>query len=135
MSTQSTTAPVTASVAKPTTMRSARGLAFRGIRNIRRLPSAFFPAMAMPVFTMIAFAGTFAAITQLPGFPTDRSVNWFMPLGICFGAAFSGIGLGFSTIRDIETRFYGFESQSCARSSYQWACSWAFVLQADCLGY
>lgn len=96
----------TASVAMPTTMRSARGLAHRGIRNIRRLPSAFFPAMAMPVFTMIAFAGTFAAITRLPGFPTDRSVNWFMPLGICFGAAFSGIGLGFSTIRDIETRFY-----------------------------
>ena len=53
-------------------MRSARGLAYRGIRNIRRLPSAFFPAMAMPVFTMIAFAGTFAAITRLPGFPTDR---------------------------------------------------------------
>jgi ABC-2 type transport system permease protein len=106
MSTQVTTAPVTDLVARPTTMRSARGLAHRGIRNIRRLPSAFFPAMAMPVFTMIAFAGTFAAITRLPGFPTDRSVNWFMPLGICFGAAFSGIGLGFSTIRDIETRFY-----------------------------
>ena len=104
--TQVTTAPVTDLVARPTTMRSARGLAHRGIRNIRRLPSAFFPAMAMPVFTMIAFAGTFAAITRLPGFPTDRSVNWFMPLGICFGAAFSGIGLGFSTIRDIETRFY-----------------------------
>ena len=96
----------TTSVAMPTAMRSARGLAHRGIQNIRRLPSAFFPAMAMPVFTMIAFAGTFAAITRLPGFPTDRSVNWFMPLGICFGAAFSGIGLGFSTIRDIETRFY-----------------------------
>ena len=107
MTTQvTTTQPTIASVAMPTTMRSARGLAHRGIRNIRRLPSAFFPAMAMPVFTMIAFAGTFAAITRLPGFPTDRSVNWFMPLGICFGAAFSGIGLGFSTIRDIETRFY-----------------------------
>jgi ABC-2 type transport system permease protein len=106
MSTQQNTASVATSVAMPTTMRSARGLAHRGIRNIRRLPSAFFPAMAMPVFTMIAFAGTFAAITKLPGFPTDRSVNWFMPLGICFGAAFSGIGLGFSTIRDIETRFY-----------------------------
>ena len=106
MSTQQNTASGATSVAMPTTMRSARGLAHRGIRNIRRLPSAFFPAMAMPVFTMIAFAGTFAAITKLPGFPTDRSVNWFMPLGICFGAAFSGIGLGFSTIRDIETRFY-----------------------------
>jgi ABC-2 type transport system permease protein len=62
--------------------------------------------MLMPVFTTIAFSGTFAAITNLPGFPTSRSVNWFMPLGICFGSAFSGVGLGFSAIRDIETGFY-----------------------------
>jgi ABC-2 type transport system permease protein len=88
------------------TIRSAWSLAVRGLRNIRRLPSAFLPAMLMPVFTTIAFSGTFSAITKLPGFPTDRSVNWFMPLGICFGSAFSGVGLGFSAIRDIETGFY-----------------------------
>lgn len=88
------------------TIRSSWGLAVRSMRNIRRLPSAFLPAMLMPIFTTIAFSGTFAAITKLQGFPTDRSVNWFMPLGICFGSAFSGVGLGFSAIRDIETGFY-----------------------------
>ena len=88
------------------TIRSSQALMIRGFRTIVRLPSAFFPSLAMPVFTMIAFSGTYFAITQLSGFPTDRSVNWFMPLGICFGAAFSGIGLGFATIRDIETGFY-----------------------------
>ena len=88
------------------TVRSSQALMMRGFRTIVRLPSAFFPSLAMPVFTMIAFSGTYFAITQLSGFPTDRSVNWFMPLGICFGAAFSGIGLGFATIRDIETGFY-----------------------------
>ncbi|MEK7292460.1 MAG: ABC transporter permease [Actinomycetota bacterium] len=88
------------------TIRSAWGLAVRGLRNIRRLPSTFMPALLMPVFTTIAFSGTFSAITKLPGFPTDRSVNWFMPLGICFGSAFSGVGLGFTAIRDIETGFY-----------------------------
>jgi len=91
---------------RSSTLRSSWGLALRGLRNIRRLPSAFVPAMLMPVFTTIAFSGTFAAITKLQGFPTDRSVNWFMPLGICFGSAFSGVGLGFSAIRDIETGFY-----------------------------
>ncbi|MFA5775612.1 MAG: hypothetical protein WC864_09600, partial [Ilumatobacteraceae bacterium] len=91
---------------RSSTLRSSWGLAVRGLRNIRRLPSAFVPAMLMPVFTTIAFSGTFAAITKLQGFPTDRSVNWFMPLGICFGSAFSGVGLGFSAIRDIETGFY-----------------------------
>lgn len=88
------------------TVRSARMLALRSIRTIRRLPSAFFPALAMPVFNMIAFSGTFYAITQLPGFPTDRSINWYMPLGIMMGSAFAGVGLGFTTIRDIQTGFY-----------------------------
>jgi ABC-2 type transport system permease protein len=88
------------------TVRSSQALMMRGFRTIVRLPSAFFPSLAMPVFTMIAFSGTYFAITKLSGFPTDRSTNWFMPLGICFGAAFSGIGLGFATIRDIETGFY-----------------------------
>lgn len=87
-------------------IRSAWSLALRGLRNIRRLPSAFLPALLMPVFTTIAFSGTYSAITKLPGFPTDRSVNWFLPLGILFGSAFSGVGLGFSAIRDIETGFY-----------------------------
>jgi len=88
------------------TLRCARAISARNLRGIVRLPSAFMPALMMPIFTMIAFSGTFSAITNLPGFPTDRSVNWFMPLGICFGSAFSGIGQGFSAIRDIQTGFY-----------------------------
>ena len=89
-----------------TLLRSSRGLALRGLRSIRRLPSAFFPALAMPIFQTIAFSGTFFAITKIPGFPTDRSVNWYMPLACCMGAAFSGVGLGFSTVRDIESGFF-----------------------------
>jgi ABC-2 type transport system permease protein len=88
------------------TTRAAGALAVRNLRNIRRLPAAFFPALLMPVFQMIAFSGTFFAVTRLPGFPTDRSINWFLPLGVCMGSAFSGIGIGFSTIRDLETGFY-----------------------------
>jgi ABC-2 type transport system permease protein len=87
-------------------LRSARGLALRGLRSIRRLPSAFFPALAMPIFQTIAFSGTFFAITKIPGFPTDRSVNWYLPLACCMGSGFSGVGLGFSTVRDIESGFF-----------------------------
>jgi ABC-2 type transport system permease protein len=87
-------------------LRSARGLALRGLRSIRRLPSAFFPALAMPVFQTIAFSGTFFAITKIPGFPTDRSVNWYLPMACCMGSGFSGVGLGFSTVRDIESGFF-----------------------------
>lgn len=87
-------------------LRSARGLALRGLRSIRRLPSAFIPALAMPIFQTIAFSGTFFAITKIPGFPTDRSVNWYLPFACCMGSGFSGIGLGFSTVRDIESGFF-----------------------------
>ena len=86
--------------------RCAMALATRSLRNIRRMPAAFFPALMMPVFQAIAFSGTFFAITRIPGFPTDRSINWFLPLGVCMGSAFGGIGVGFSTIRDLESGFY-----------------------------
>jgi len=89
-----------------TTMRSSWQLVKRGLINTRRLPSAFFPTLAMPIFNMVSFSGTFFALTKLPGFPTDRSVNWFMPLGLAMGSAFSGVGLGFSLIRDLENGFY-----------------------------
>lgn len=85
---------------------SALGLALRNLRNIRRLPSAFLPALMMPLVQSIAFSGTFFAITQIPGFPTDRSINWFMPLAVVMGASFAGIGIGFSTVRDLESGFY-----------------------------
>jgi ABC-2 type transport system permease protein len=87
-------------------LRSARGLAMRGLRSIRRLPSAFVPALMMPIFQTIAFSGTFFAITKIPGFPTDRSINWYLPLACCMGSGFSGVGLGFSTVRDIESGFF-----------------------------
>ncbi len=85
---------------------ASQGLAIRSIRNIRRLPSAFLPAVLMPIFQAIAFSGTFFAIIQIPGFPTDRSINWFLPLATLMGSGFAGIGIGFTTIRDLEGGFY-----------------------------
>jgi ABC-2 type transport system permease protein len=87
-------------------LRSATALATRNLRNIKRLPAAFFPALLMPVFQTIAFSGTYYAITLIEDFPTDRSINWFLPLGVLMGSAFSGVGVGFSSIRDLETGFY-----------------------------
>jgi ABC-2 type transport system permease protein len=88
------------------TLPASTGIAVRSLRNIRRLPSAFLPALLMPVVQAIAFSGTFFAITQIPGFPTNRSINWFMPLAVLMGSSFAGIGMGFATIRDLESGFY-----------------------------
>jgi ABC-2 type transport system permease protein len=89
-----------------TLVRSSWVLAVRGLRSIRRLPSAFIPSLVMPIFQAVAFSGTFYAITKVPGFPTDKAINWFLPLGCLMGAGFAGVGLGFSTVRDLETGFY-----------------------------
>ncbi|MFK8025496.1 MAG: ABC transporter permease [Ilumatobacter sp.] len=94
------------SVARTRMLPASVGLMRRSLVNISRLPSAFLPAILMPVFQAIAFSGTFFAITQIPGFPTDRSINWFLPLGVVMGSGFAGIGIGFSTIRDLEVGFY-----------------------------
>ncbi len=98
-----TTRPTSASTS---TVAPARGLAVRSLRNIRRLPSAFLPALLMPIVQAVAFSGTFFAITQIPGFPTDRSINWYMPLAVLMGSSFAGVGIGFTTVRDLESGFY-----------------------------
>ncbi len=87
-------------------MSASTGLATRSLRNIRRLPSAFIPALLMPVFQVVSFSGTYAGVTQMPGFPTDRSVNWYLPMAVTMGASFAGLGTGFSMIRDLQTGFY-----------------------------
>jgi ABC-2 type transport system permease protein len=94
------------STAHPQLLPASIGLMRRSIVNIVRLPSAFIPSIMMPIFQAIAFSGTFFAIIQIPGFPTDRSINWFLPLGVLMGCGFAGIGIGFTTIRDLEGGFY-----------------------------
>lgn len=88
------------------TLSTSQGIAQRSLRNIRRVPSAFLPALLMPVFQVISFTGTYRGVTDIPGFPTDRSANWFLPLAVVMGCSFAGMGLGFATIRDIESGFY-----------------------------
>ena len=87
-------------------MSASTGLAVRSLRNLRRLPSAFLPALLMPVFQVVSFSGTYAGVTEIPGFPTDRSVNWYLPMAVAMGASFAGRGTGFSMIRDLQTGFY-----------------------------
>lgn len=88
------------------TLSTSQGIARRSLRNIRRVPSAFLPALLMPVFQVISFTGTYRGVTDIPGFPTDRSANWFLPLAVVMGSSFAGMGIGFATIRDIESGFY-----------------------------
>jgi ABC-2 type transport system permease protein len=84
----------------------AAAIARRSLVNITRIPAAFVPILAMPIFFVIAFSGSFTALTDLPMFPTDNILNWMVPFALLQGAAFAGFGAGFGTVRDIETGFY-----------------------------
>lgn len=84
----------------------AFALARRSLVNVLRIPAAVIPLVAMPVFFVIAFSGSFRSLTNLPTFPTDNILSWMVPFAIVQGAAFAGFGTGFGTVRDIETGFY-----------------------------
>jgi ABC-2 type transport system permease protein len=84
----------------------ALGLAGRSLNRIRRIPAAIVPTVAMPVFLLVAFSGSFSAITEIPGFPTDNILNWVAPYAILQGAAFSGAGASQAVAADLENGFY-----------------------------
>lgn len=81
-------------------------VAVRGILRMRRMPSLVVQSMFFPTFFLIVYTGLYAAITRLPGFPTDDITNWYVPFMMLQGAAFGGLGAGFATGLDIENGFF-----------------------------
>ena len=81
-------------------------IARRSLILIPRIPSTFVPSLIMPVFLTISFAGAFAGIVLLPGFPADKAIDWFIPMTTIQGAAFAGITTGMGVARDLENGFY-----------------------------
>lgn len=82
------------------------GIAKRSLMLIPRMPSTFFPSLVMPVFLTISFAGAFSGIVELPGFPADTALSWFIPMTTIQGAAFAGVTTGMGIASDFETGFY-----------------------------
>ncbi|MDZ7732053.1 MAG: hypothetical protein U5R31_02160 [Acidimicrobiia bacterium] len=81
-------------------------LAHRALLGTIRIPATIIPIVAMPVFFVLAFGGSFGALTDIPGFPTDNILNWMVPFAILQGAAFAGLGAAFGAGRDLENGFY-----------------------------
>ena len=84
----------------------AATLARRSLFRIVRLPAAVLPTVAMPVFLLIAFSGSFSSVTDIPGFPTDEILNWVAPYAILQGGSFAGVGVAQSVANDVENGFY-----------------------------
>lgn len=99
-----TTVPVTSNRAPFAGV--ALGLAGRSLVRIRRIPAAMIPTVAMPIFLLLAFSGSFSAIADLPNFPTDNMLNWVLPYAVLQGAAFAGVGSAQAVAADMENGFY-----------------------------
>ena len=84
----------------------AWGIAGRSLMLIPRVPSTFVPSLVMPVFLTLAFAGQFAGLTLIPGFPADKIIDWFIPMTTIQGAAFAGVTTGLGVARDLESGFF-----------------------------
>lgn len=80
-------------------------LARRSLQRIVRVPAAIVPVIVMPIFFLIAFGGAFTSLTDIPGFPTDNALNWFLPWAILQGAAFAGVGAAMAISADLEGGF------------------------------
>ena len=87
--------------------RTASVIAFmvkRSLVRIRRIPAAFLPSLAMPVFQLIAFGGAFAG--ALAYAQINEALDWYVPLSCLQGAAFGAMGLAFATVNDLRTGFF-----------------------------
>jgi ABC-2 family transporter protein len=84
----------------------AWSLARRSISGILRIPAAVVPLVAMPMFFVIAFSGSFSSLANVEGFPTRHVINWMVPYAILQGASFAGMGAAGGTATDIEGGFF-----------------------------
>lgn len=86
--------------------RVAFAVAARSLLLIPRLLSTFVPSLVMPIFFTIVFAEGFSGIARLPGFPTNDTINWFVPTAALMGSSFAGVTTGLGVARDLEIGFY-----------------------------
>lgn len=82
------------------------GITERSLKLIPRYPSTFIPSLVMPVFFVVAFAGAFAGLANLPGFPVGDMIDWILPMSTLQGCAFAGITTGMAVARDLENGFF-----------------------------
>lgn len=96
----------TIEVGQVSVRRVATSIAVRSIKLIPRFPSTFIPSLVMPIMLVIGFAGPFASLVLLPGFPAEKIIDWIVPMACIQGSAFAGITTGLAIARDLETGYY-----------------------------
>lgn len=81
----------------------------RSLVRVRRMPSAFVPSIAMPIFQVIAFSGAFGAAVVFAFATIGQDIDamdWYVPLAAIQGASFGALGVSFGLIQDIQNGFF-----------------------------
>lgn len=83
----------------------AHALARRSVRRTVRQPANIVFALVFPLILLAVNAGGLRSVTELPGFPTDSYLDFFIAFTFIQGALISTINSGTDLGRDIQTGF------------------------------
>jgi ABC-2 type transport system permease protein len=67
---------------------------------------AAVPGVLAPTIFMCGLAAVFGSLTLLPGFTTDKYLEFILPVGFLQGAGFTGAATGVNLARDIEQGWF-----------------------------
>jgi ABC-2 type transport system permease protein len=81
-------------------------LARRSVVRTVRQPAVIVSSMVFPLFLLAINASGLEAATNLPGFPTDSYLTFFLAVTFMQGALFSTMGAGQSIAEDIQRGFF-----------------------------
>ncbi len=80
-------------------------IARRSVVRTMRQPAAVIAPLTFPLFLLAVNSNGLRAATHLPGFPTDRFLDFFLPFCFMQGALFAALLAGTDLARDVDTGF------------------------------
>jgi len=78
----------------------------RGMIRVWRMPTILVPMVAMPIFFVVGFSGSFAGAVDIGGYGTDKAVNWMAAWALLQGSGFTGMGAAGAAATDLENGFF-----------------------------
>jgi ABC-2 type transport system permease protein len=80
-------------------------IAQRSLMRTARQPGVWIPPLTFPLILMAVTSSGLRAATDLPGFPTDSFLAFFVPFSFMQGALFASGIAGTDLARDVDTGF------------------------------
>jgi ABC-2 type transport system permease protein len=81
-------------------------VAWRSVRRTLRQPGLTLPPLLFPLMLLAVNSGGLEPATSIPGFPTDRFLDFALAFAFVQGAVFAAVNAGTELARDIESGFF-----------------------------